>query len=206
MRVKELFEKVERLYHGSEMDFDEFSPNRVGDRLVSLGLGHYLTPDPNLASDYGTVMQFDVKTDNFLDWDNLTPQDRERVEGALLKVIPPERIAGFGEKKYEVLPANKEGAARFKELKQMTKDAYHDMAKARVLDDDDIPDEILNKITDEIVVGWREGGNLRNANPQQLMTLMNEYYPELARNLGYNGSRFSKQVAIYDPKLAKRVK
>ena len=202
---------VERLYHGSRVEFDAFDPARVGDRLTSLGIGHYLTPNKSTAEQYGDkLMEFDVDVTNILDWDNLKPEQRKLVESELIGIVPPSRIAGFGQKKFEVLPANKDGAKRFKELKEQTKDAYHHAARAKTLTDDEImknyPGLIDNIGDNDNVVEWREGGNLKGANSQQLMTLMNEYAPELARYLGFKGSRFADQIAIYDPKLATKVK
>lgn len=202
---------IVRLYHGAPVEFDEFDPARVGDRLTSLGLGHYLTPNKEMAKQYGeNVMEFDVDLSNMLDWQNLTPAQRTQIETALMNSIPESRISHFGERKYEILPRGKEGAARFKELKELTKDAYNDYAKARVLDDADIEEidpSLFDRLgKDDVVVGWREGGDLSSANSQQLMTLMNEFSPELAKQLGYKASKFSDQIAIYDPKLAKRVK
>lgn len=60
---------IVRLYHGAPVEFDEFDPARVGDRLTSLGLGHYLTPNKEMAKQYGeNVMEFDVDLSNMLDW------------------------------------------------------------------------------------------------------------------------------------------
>ena len=208
--AKKAGKKFERLYHGSPIEFDEFDPARVGDRLTSLGLGHYLTPNKSTAAEYGdNIMEFDVDTSDILDWQNLKPNQRDEIESKLMEAIPAPRIAGFGEKKFEVLPANKEGAKRFKELKEQTKDVYHHAARAKTLTDDEIIKNhpgLIDKIgLEDNVVEWREGGNLKGANDQQLMTLMNEYSPDLARHLGYKGSRFSDQVAIYDSKLATKI-
>jgi hypothetical protein len=202
---------IVRLYHGSPVEFDEFDSARVGDRLTSLGLGHYLTPNKEMAKQYGqNVMEFDVDTSNFLNWSNLKPADRARVEQELTKIVPLERIAHFGETKIKVLPRGKEGAAEFRKLQEQTKSAYNDYAKARILDDDDIekinPDLLSALGPDDIVVGWREGGDMKNLNSQQLMTLMNEFAPDLAKNMGYKGSVFGDQVAVYDSKNPKRVK
>jgi hypothetical protein len=199
------------LYHGSNVEFDKFDPARVGDRLTSLGLGHYLTPNKEMAKQYGeNLMKFEVDTSNFLDWGNITKDQRKTIESELMKNIPPERISHFGGQKYKILKRGKEGAEEFKKLKEQTSGAYNDYAKARVLDDDDIYNidpKIFDSLEpDDIVVGWREGGDLAGANNQQLMTLMNEFRPDLAKELGFKGSVFSDQVAIYDPEIAKRVK
>lgn len=213
MRLYEfiLSENIVRLYHGSDSEFDTFSPGRTGDRLTSLGKGHYLTPDRQMASSYGKyVMEFDVDISGILDWQNMTSDQRQQIEQELMTVVPANRISHFGKTKYEVLPDDKDDAkARYRQLKDLTKDAYNDYAKAHILSDDEIlkiDPALLDRIGNKYVVGWKEASSLSNANPQQLMTLMNEYCPDLIRDLGYTGSKFSNQFAIYDHKLAKRVK
>lgn len=201
--------KTERLFHASPVEFDEFDPARRGDRLTSLGLGHYLTPSKDKASMYGdNIMEFDVDTTDIFDWKNPTLEQREQIEKSLLKIIPEERISHFGDNKVEVLPRSKQGVKRFNELKEQTKNAYNDYAKARILTDDEIEKALPDfdfKNNDSVVVGWRESGNLKGANNEQLMILMNEYEPHLIASLGYKGARFGDEVAIYDPKLAKKV-
>lgn len=183
-------------YHASNKLFDNFDPSRVGDKLTSLGLGHYLTPDLEESRKYGDyVMMFIVDISNCLDWDNLTDTDRDKIEKELLKLIPEERIAGFGKVHEIEVSDNKDGLKIFKELKEKTKNYYHDCAKAQIVD----------SYEDKIVIEYREAGNLSLANNQQLMTLMNEYHPNLAKNLGYSSSKFSNQLAIYDPSLAKKI-
>lgn len=77
------------------------------------------------------------------------------------------------------------------------------------MDDDEIEKydpELLKHIKDdELVISWKENPDLKNANNQQLMTLMNEYHPNLIEELGYKSSKFSNQIAIYDNSLAKKI-
>lgn len=204
-------ENVERLFHGSLVEFEKFDPLMVGDRLTSLGLGHYLTPDPEMASTYGKfVTEFNVDTSNILDWQNLTLKQRGDIEHSLLEVIPSGRIAGFGEKKFEVIKDNKEGLKRLEEIEAKTKYNYHDIAKARSLTEDEIIKNhpgLLEQIgQDDEVIEWMEAVNLAGASDQTLMMLMNQYRSELAKELGFDGSRFSDQVAIYNPALATKIR
>jgi hypothetical protein len=186
----------EILYHGSPKEFEEFDPMRMGERMTSLGLGYYLTPDPKLASDYGThIMLFEVDTSNILDWQNLDIKQRAEIESELLKVIPSERIVGFGKKIQIKVKNDKEGLEKFNELQEKTKDYYHDSAKAKVVD----------SYENIIVIEYKQVNNLELANAQQLMTLMNEYHPNMINQLGYKGARFSNQVALYDASLAKKI-
>lgn len=198
------------LYHGSPKEFNEFDPSKVGERMTSLGLGHYLTPDIELAKSYGQyIMEFEVDLSNMFDWDNLNENQRKHIQEELIKRVPENRISHFGKPKIEVLKNNKEGLNRFKELKEQTKNAYNDYAKARILDDNEIEKynpNLLSEIgIEDIVVSWREKADLSLANNQQLMTLMNEYAPNLIKEIGYPCAKFSNQIAIYDYKLAIRV-
>ena len=60
------------LYHGSPKEFNEFDPSKVGERMTSLGLGHYLTPDIELAKSYGQyVMEFEVDLSNTVSYTHL---------------------------------------------------------------------------------------------------------------------------------------
>jgi len=200
--------KTERLYHASPVDFDEFDPSRVGDRMTSLGLGHYLTPDKAKASQYGdNLMEFDVDTTDIFDWKNPTTTQRNEIESKLLDIVPEERISHLGANKVEVVPRNKEGIARFNELKEQTKGAYNDSAKARLLTPIEAKAEIPSFDTEggNVAIKWMQGGDLKGANNEQLMTLMNEYSPNLIENLGYKGARFGDEVALFDPKLATKI-
>lgn len=202
--------KTVRLYHGSNTDFKEFSKIPVNLRHVSLGNGHYLTTDKKMAEQYGKlVMVFDVDISNMLDWNNLTKFQRNQVEAELLKYVPKHRIAHFGRLHYEIIKDTPEGRNRFKELQFKTKNAYHEKAKAHVLDDDEIekidPSLLEDLESTHDVVAWYEAEDLSSANNEQLLTLMNEFRPDLAKELGYSSSKFGRQIAIYDSKLAKRV-
>jgi hypothetical protein len=202
--MKEIF------YHGAHKEFDQFDPARVGDRMTSLGLGHYLSPNISRAREYGNaIMAFEVDTADFVNWSDLTKIHREQVEDALLSMVPADRIAHFGCNCHEVLPDGKEGAKRYRELKEKTKECYNDYGKARVLTDDEIeryyPDLLATLKEEDLVVHWREATDLSNANAQQLMTLMNEYAPNLIKQLGFKGAMFSDQIALYDHRLATRV-
>jgi hypothetical protein len=183
-------------YHGSNQLFDEFDSCKVGDRLTSLGLGHYLTPTLEEAKKYGDyIMMFVVDTSNCLDWDEITESNREKIEKELSNIIPEDRIAGFGKIHKIEVTDNKDGLKIFKELKEKTKNYYHDFAKAQIVD----------SYQNKIIIEYRESGDLSLANNQQLMTLMNEYHPNLAKHLGFSSSKFSNQLAIYDSSLAKKI-
>ena len=139
----------------------------MGDRLTSLGLGHYLTPNKATAEQYGdNLMEFDVDTTDILDWQNMTKVQRDEIEKNLLDVVPKDRIAGFSELKTEKVNADKEGLARFKELQEKTKNNYHEASRAKMAGRN--KDGTIN-------ISWKEGSDLKGANDNQLMDLMNEY-------------------------------
>ena len=204
------FNPDQTVYHGTNANFSEFDPSRVGDRVTSLGSGHYLTPNRETAEGYGkNILEANIKGEGMLDWQNLNQEQRAVIENKLMEVVPDSRIAGFGKKKYEVIPDTAEGKSRLKELQDKTRENYHHDARAQTLTDDDIMKNYPGLIDDigvtDDVVEWREGGSLEDASSQNLMTLMNEYRPELGRELGYNSSKFADQIAVYDPKNIRSV-
>ena len=195
---------MERLYHASDTEFDEF--NRQGDRLTSLGLGNYLTPNKSKASQYGDiVMDFDVDTRNILDWGNLSDTQRNTIKTRLIGSVPDDRLRGFSGVKYEAIPRNSDGEKRFRELQAATKDYYHDRAKAVIVDSDQLP-KGMKKESDLYIRYAENQTNLDNATDANLLSLAQEYDHEIARGLGYKGARFGDEVAIYDKSLAKRAR
>ena len=200
--------RTERLFHATDAEFDEFDPFRTGDRLTALGQGHYLTPNKEKARQYGrNLMEFDVDTTDIIDFKNMSKTQRDGLEAELIKSIPEDRLAGFGERKFKVMKRGKEGAEEFKRLKEQTKGNYHEFARAKIADSYEIPKDMLEGLTaDDVVVEWREfNGNLDMATPDQLLNIMQEYDQTIPKRLGYKGARFGDEVAIYDSKLAKKV-
>jgi len=115
------------LYHGSPKEFNEFDPSKVGERITSLGLGHYLTPDIELAKTYGKyVMEFEVDITNIFDWDNLSEKQRKHIEEELIKIIPENRISHFGKPKIEILKNNIEAIQNCNLKKNASKIVFAD--------------------------------------------------------------------------------
>jgi hypothetical protein len=197
--------KEEYLYHASNVEFSEF--NRCGDRLTSMGLAHYLTDSLDKAKQYGKfIMTWKVNTSGFLDWKNLNTNDRELIEDALSKSIPEDRLAGFGDNQYTVVKTDGNGLKIFNDMKEKTKDYYHEYARASILSDDDIPNDIYDTLKDdEVVIGYKEFTDLKRAGNEQLMNLMQQFRPELAKDLGYSGARFGDEIACYDKNLTKKI-
>jgi hypothetical protein len=195
--------RIERLYHGSDVEFDEF--NRQGDRLTSMGLANYLSTTQGKAKQYGdVVMDFDVDVSNILDWGNLSDAQRAAIKTRLSKSVPEERLKGFSELKYEPVPRNSDGQKRFRQLRESTKGYYHDRAKATIIESEDLPEGM--KAESDLYIRYADDqANLDSATDANLMALAQEYDHEIARGLGYKGARFGDEVAIYDKTLAKRV-
>ncbi|MND27171.1 hypothetical protein D3C80_176320 [compost metagenome] len=185
---------TEELYHGSNVEFDRFV--FTGQKLPALGYGHYLTPDIEKAAQYGSViMAFSVKA-NVLDWAALDTLERAAIEQLLLDCVPKERRAGFSTPKQMVFPSDKIVEARvfYGRQRELTKEYWHDRAKANVLPH---PEGFL--------IEWREGDDLAMANNEQLLNLAQEYRHEIARELGYQGARFGNELVIYSADYAQKL-
>ena len=201
-------DNFEILYHNSDTWFEVFKHS--GKRIASMGVGHYLSSSKDKAEQYGECsMTWLVDTSNVLDWANLTILQKEKISSVIMEYVPLDRLAGFGEMNIMVLPANESGIEKFNKLIKSTKNYYHDSAKARILTDDEIDEyepNLLDKIDlDDVVVGWKDVRDLKLAQNEQLMNICQEYLPEIARELGFNGSRFGNEVVIYNSAFATRI-
>jgi hypothetical protein len=196
---------IETLYHSSTLYFDEF--NRCGDRIASMGVGYYFTNSIDKTKQYGDfIMSWSVNTQGFLDWKNLSNNQLIEISSKLSECIPEDRLAGFGEQQYLVVKENKDGLKTFKQCQENTRLYYHEYAKASILTDDETPKSIYDELKkDEVVISWREyKGNL-NVDSYQLMALMQQYRPELAKELNFKGSRFGDEIVCYDKTLIKKI-
>lgn len=197
---------IRRLLHGTPQEFDVFE--RTGVRSTSaLGQGHYLTPSVNKAKKYGSiVMIFDVDVSGCLNWNRLTTGQRAEIEQFLIEHVPDGVVAKYGKVKYEVVPLNKDGLVRLRELEALTKHHESDSSRAKMTPFYELPEHLkgINR-RESGVVRWREAGSLSAANVEQLLAVAQEYAPEIARHLGYQGAMFGDEIAIYDSKLAKKV-
>lgn len=198
--------KTLTLFHGSETEFDRFG--RCGVRSTSaLGMGYYLTPRLEKANRYGdVVMVFEVDVSDCLDWNNLSGQQRQDIEHFLSKYVPATTLAKYGETKYEVVSLNAEGLARVEELQALTASHDGDASKAKMVAAYDLPEHLKGiDRRKQGVVRWKEVGSLNGANIEQLLALAQEYAPEIASHLGYNGAMFGDEVSIYHSDLAVKV-
>lgn len=199
-------QKLRRLFHGSSEDFDEF--NRMGDKTTSsLGMGHYLTPRMEKAERYGDfVLVFDVDLTNVLDWQNLNVDERASIINVLEQNVPNSVSAKFSKSLFEVVPLDKDGLRRVNELQSLTSNYEADAGKAKMLSRRELPEEYLSIDTRKFgVVRWKEFSGLIEATDEQLFGLSQEYAPEIARVLGYQGAMYGDEVSIYNSSLASKV-
>ena len=179
----------QRLFHGTNTDFDKFNDSMTGQRLPALGTGHYMTPNPEKAGQYGDrIRPVKIAGEKMLDWNNLTADDKTAVVDRLKKFIPPEEMAGYGATKEQVFkPEQLEQARKFFEAKQEeTKNLYHDRAKAMV-------DKNENG---DFVIRWMEPG-LENARPEDLLALAQRFDNDIAKNLGYDAARYGDEIVSF---------
>ncbi len=166
-------------YHGSNNDFDEFS--FVGNRLTSMGLGYYFSPDRKKAEQYGDIIKKYKLSGNFFDWENISVDFKEIIFPVLLEKAGVDIMAGYSSPKSKTFKRDKSGkneAMKFyKEKKEETKGRHHDRSKAKV----DFDDEYY-KVT------WRDADNLDSANNQMIMNLCQNFIHEIVAELGYDGA------------------
>ncbi len=180
------------LYHGTNAIFDKFE--KMGNRLTSIGTGHYFTPDLNIAKQYGKyIKSIKINKNDILDLDNPTKAQKEAIIKLLDEVVPNEIKAGYGEvKKIDITTMeNKEAIALYKQKKEETKNLWHDRAKAQIVEDFE---------TKKAYIQWQEAG-LQNANTQNIKNLIQEYRQSIPKELGYKIAKSGSEIAIYDTNL-----
>jgi hypothetical protein len=183
------------LYHGTNANFDKF--DKVGDKITSIGYGHYFSPNLDVAKQYGkNIKSISIPKKDIIDLDHLTKSQRREIEAKLDAIVPENIKAGYGEyqKKYFKDPSKmdkleKDEALQFfdKKIKE-TEHYYHDRAKA-----------VLNADDNGTYVGWMEQG-LSGARDSDLKYLIQQYDQSIPRELGYKAARNGDEVAIYDTK------
>jgi len=179
------------VYHGTNADFTEF--DKVGKRLPALGLGYYFSTNKQKAERYGdNIIPTFISSKSTLNWQNLLAGQRNKIIDTLMKVVPAERIAGFGEINRKVFPKTEEGkklALSF--LRKKEKDTinyYHERAKAMLQLDGNGNIEIV----------WMSP-NLKGASSHNLLALSQEYYNQIASELGYDGVKYGNEIAVFNP-------
>jgi hypothetical protein len=187
--IKNGEEKV-KLYHGSDAKFDKF--DRVGDKITSLGYGHYFSPSVEEAKKYGkNIKEISINKKDILDLDHPTKTQRKEIVSELEKVVPKDKIAGYGKvNKIDItdMPDN-EALKLFYQKQEDTKNLWHDRAKAQIVEDGD-----------KAYIQWMDSG-LENASPANLKNLIQEYNQDIPKKLGYKVAKNGSEVAVYDIKL-----
>lgn len=181
------------LYHGTNAEFDKF--DRVGSRITSLGYGHYFSPDKNTAIEYGkNIKKININKDLILDLDNPTKDQKKRIVEQLNKVVPDNIKSGYGEiQRIDITDMDRsESLALFKQKKEDTKDAWHDRAKAQVIEEGD-----------KIYIQWQDQG-LENATNANIKNLIQEYGQNIPKDIGFKAAKSGNEVAIYDTELVNK--
>lgn len=175
------------VYHGTDEIFEEF--DRMGQKIPAIGRGYYFTPNKAKADMYGkNIMQRSIDKDSMLDWQNLTNPQREEIKNRLREVVPSERLSGYGGEKSKIFKSSEKEAARdfFKNKQEELKDVFHDRAKPKLFKDGD-----------KIGIKWMETG-LDSAKDNDLLSLSQEFYNDIARDLGYKSAKYSDEIAVFD--------
>ena len=176
-----------KLYHGTDADFDNFE--KMGDKITSIGRGHYFSPDKEIASQYGkNIKELEIKKSDLLDLDNPTSKQKQEIVKLLNEVVPENIRAGYGGiKRIDVtdMPAD-EATKLFMQKKKDTENFWHDRAKAKIVEDGD-----------KYYIQWQEPG-LENASNANLKNLIQEYRQTIPKEMGYKSARNGQEVAIYD--------
>ena len=178
------------LYHGTNANFDKFG--KVGNRITSLGYGHYFTPSMKVAKQYGkNIKAISIDKNSILDLDHLTTPQRNKIVKELKKVVPKNRIAGFGEvKRIDITNMDKKKALKlFEQKKEETKNLWHDRAKASIV-----------KEGNKEYIKWMSDG-LDNASNTNIKNLIQRYDQDIPRKLGYKAVRNGDEVVIYDTNM-----
>lgn len=175
------------VYHGTDEVFEEF--NRMGQKIPAIGRGYYFTPNKSKADMYGkNIMQRSIDKDSMLDWQNLTNPQREEIKNRLREVVPSERLSGYGREKSKIFKSSEKEAARdfFKNKQEDMKDVFHDRAKPKLFKDGD-----------KIGIKWMETG-FDSAKDNDLLSLSQEFYNDIARDLGYKSAKYADEIAVFD--------
>ena len=181
-----------KLYHGTNAEFDSFE--KMGNRLTSIGYGHYFSPDIEMAKEYGkNIKEIEIEKDLILDLRSPTDKQREEIVKLLDEVVPEYIKAGYGGvKRIDITDMDDNDALKlYKEKKEDTKDFYHDRAKAQIIEDYE---------SGKIYIQWQEAG-LENATASNLLNLLQEYRQNIPVELGYKAAMNGSEVAIYDTKF-----
>lgn len=183
-------------YHGTNNDFNEFC--FVGQKLTSMGLGYYFSPDKKKAEQYGKIVKKYRLSGNFFDWDNIGDDFKKIIFPILMDTAGKEIMAGYSSEKSKIFSNDKNGkneAMKFyKEKKEETKHRHHDRSKAKVQFEED-----HYKIT------WRDAENLNGANNQMIMNLCQNFIHEIVAQLGYDGAFYLSEIVVYNKECIKEI-
>lgn len=177
-------------FHGSKTALDAPLDDTLGLRKANLGQGLYLSTDEQFAAKYGHVRKFLVNA-RLLDHDNLTNEERNKINQYISDSIPAERLAGYCELKYrdfdlKVASEKLEAINLYDGLLVKTSRYYHDRAKVKM-------DSLANNI---VRIQWRDPGDVMSEHPYRLWALFNEFNLDPVAHFGYDGVKCAHEISV----------
>lgn len=183
------------VYHGTDKKFNEFVFK--GEKLTALGVGFYVTPSITKAKQYGSnIMKLFINAKNVLNWGELSKADKDKIIKTLNDMkIDKNLIAGYGKKMEKRFPKSERNESKkfFDEMKELTKDYFHDRAKAKV-----------EKDGDYFVISWMTP-SFDGATTENLLALIQQYHNDFASFNGYDAVRYMDEIAVFDANQLKSI-
>lgn len=125
-------------YHGTDTEFDVFdNSNRKNGN--ALGDGYYFTDTIDKAKLYGKIIiTVKLHLKNMLDFNKISPKELQSLNEYYSKMVDQNRYAGHGKvNKLDVTEMDRDDISKkYEEIKELTKDYYHDRAKAELVGED----------------------------------------------------------------------
>jgi hypothetical protein len=174
-------------YHGTDAEFDVFdNSNRKNGN--ALGDGYYFTDTIDKAKLYGKIIiTAKLHLKNMLDFNNITPKELQSLNEYYSKMIDQNRYAGHGKvNRLDVTEMDRDDISKkYEEIKELTKDYYHDRAKAELVGEDGRA--YIQWMTFEFESG--EG---------VFKYLQDSFKFDTLRDLGYDAFKHGVEIVVWD--------
>lgn len=174
-------------YHGTNSQFDFFdgSHTKNGD---ALGTGYYFTLNPEVAKLYGSrIIKVNLNLNKLLDFDNMNQLELEELNEYYSNKIDQARYAGHGQlNRIDVTEMDRSSiSSKYQELKELTKDYYHDRAKAELTED-----------SGRIYIQWM---SFKLTNSDELFRYLQDSQNfKSLRDLGYDSFKRGDVIVVWD--------
>lgn len=174
-------------YHGTDSEFDVFdNSNRKNGN--ALGDGYYFTDSIDKAKLYGKIIiKVKLHLDNMLDFDHITKEELVKLNEYYADGIDQKRYAGHGKvERIDVTDMDRDDISKkYEELKELTKDYYHDRAKAELVGEDG-----------RIYIQWM---SFEFENGDRLFNYLHDSFKfETLRDLGYDAFKRGVEIVVWD--------